>query len=155
MQTTVKLQYMYSYSPIIVFVFGVLLVGFIILIWPRKRKVASQKKEAKVKVAPVKSIPTVKEKYNEILVNIEKRYAQNEISGRTAYQELSKIVRDFVSEMTGIKVQNYTLEEIEKVNLPKVHEIIAECYAPEFAPKSSGNVQNSVKKARKVIGEWN
>lgn len=155
MQTTVKLQYMYSYSPIIIFVFGVLLIGFIILIWPKKRKKVSPKKEAKVKENVVKNIPDVKEKYNEMLENIGEQHAQNAISDRVAYQELSKTVRDFVFEVTGIKVQNYTLEEIEKANLPRVSEIITECYAPEFAPEGRGNVQDSVKKARKVIEEWN
>lgn len=155
MQITVKLQDMFSYSPIMVFVYIILVIVFVVVYWPRKKKELRKQEIPKAKVIPAKSIMDLKNKYIKILTDIEIRHSENKITDRMAYQELSALVRNFVFEVTGIKVQNYTLEDIKKANLPKLYELIAECYVPEFAAENNSNVQDSIKRARKVIGEWN
>ena len=73
----------------------------------------------------------------------------------TVGQELSKITRHFVYEATGIKVHNYTLQEIKGTNLSGLYSIISECYTPEFSVDKNGDIYGSITKARKVIEEWN
>lgn len=155
MQITVKLQDMFSYSPIMVFVYIILVIIFVVVFWPRKKKEPKKQEIPKAKVIPTTTIMDLKNKYIKILTDIEMRHSENKITDRVAYQELSALVRNFVFEVTGIKVQNYTLEDIKKANLPKLYELIAECYVPEFAAENNSNVQDSIKRARKVIGEWN
>ncbi len=155
MQITVKLQDMFHYSSIIVFGYIILVIVFWVIFFPRKKKKTEKQEVSKVPVIPKRNIVDLKNKYIRVLTDIEMRHAQNKLTDRLAYQELSASIRDFVFEVTGIRVQNFTLEEIKKINLPQLYELIEECYVPEFAAGYNGNVHDSIIKARKVIGEWN
>lgn len=64
-------------------------------------------------------------------------------------------MRMFVFEVTDIKIQNYSLKEIKKTNIPNLYELIEEYYEPEFASKSVGDFGISIEKARRVIEKWN
>lgn len=153
MPVTVELQDMFSYSPVAIYVgVGMILVLLALLI---VSKVIKKSNKPKVKEVKPQNVSKIKEKYDRLLVNLEKRHSAGEISPRIAHQELSKIIRSFVYEVTGIKVQNYTLEEIGSVDMPKLHELISECYVPEFAVENSGDVTALINKSRKVIAEWN
>ena len=154
MQITVELQELFSYVPVILFVLAGFAGVLIIFLWP-KRKGKAVKKAPKPKKVPKQSIPVLKDKYSQLLTDLEKNRLDNKVDDRQAFQTLSKIVRDFVFEATGIQVQNYTLSEIQAVNIPKLSELIAQCYVPEFAAKANENIYESINKARKVIGEWN
>jgi len=57
--------------------------------------------------------------------------------------------------MTNIKVQNYTLSDIEKINIPILYELVKEYYEPEFSKSSEGNILISLEKTRKVMESWN
>ena len=90
-----------------------------------------------------------------IVMDLEARYEMGKVSEKEAYQELSKYIRHFVHDVTGIRVQNYTLEDIGRLNMPMLYYLIAECYAPEFSADASGNLGESIRKAREVIYGWN
>lgn len=147
---TVELQEHFSYFPIILLLILGLLGALLILFLPKPKKNLPRPK----KIAP-QSIAALKDKYNRALTGIEQNRAENHITDRQAFQALSRVVRDFVYEATGIKVQNYTLTEIHAANLPKLYELISQCYIPEFAIEANANVFETIKKARKVILEWN
>ena len=89
------------------------------------------------------------------LIVLENKIDKNEITIRKAYQNLSSIIRYFVYAVTGIKVQNYTLEDIKGLNMSMLYELIKEYYRPEFAEKSLGDIKLSIEKTRKVIKKWN
>lgn len=150
---TVKLQESFSYFPVILFIFlglaGTLLILFLPLKFKKKKKVPVPKP------APPQSIATLKEKYIKVLNDIEQKRSEEAITERQAFQALSKVVRDFVYAATGIKVQNYTLMEIHAANMPRLYELISQCYIPEFAADAKGNVFEVIRKARMVISEWN
>ncbi|MBQ9609541.1 MAG: hypothetical protein IJV15_08885 [Lachnospiraceae bacterium] len=152
---TVKLQDMYSYSPVALIILTILIlipvIYFIV-------KIIISKNEAKpieVNYAPVKDISDIKDKYNRLIMEIIDRYNAGEMSDKDAYQRLSSIIRHFVYDMTGIKVQNYTLSEIASVNIPQLYYLIDECYEPEFSTEIKRNILETCEKARKVIIEWN
>lgn len=154
MQTTVELQDMFSYAWIPILVMILLLcviVVVIIVICSRKPK----NRIPVVRPVPIKNIFVIKEKYERILLEIAAKYQEHKITERVAYFELSKAIRHFVYEVTGIRVQFYTLEEIKMVNMPNLYYLIAECYVPEFAKEKHGDIHASIEKARKVIREWN
>lgn len=155
MQTRVELQDMYSYSFIMmavaaVFVLIPIVVLFVVLI----------KRMKKIKIKPIKKMTVenrenIKQKYLGQLDRLEKHCREQKISNRKAYQELSKITRHFVYQATGIRVHNYTLQEIKETNFAELYSVISECYTPEFALDKNGDIYGSIIKARKVIEGWN
>lgn len=154
---TVELEGMMAYSSIGLVIAILLLVAllvFIAVMLIAKRNKKNKGEEAIIHTPKPHKLEHIKTKYNNMLINIEQKRYANKITDREAYQELSKVIRHFVYDATGIKVQNYTLEEIGRVNIPNLYYLIAECYVPEFAAENVGNVYESINKARKVIVEW-
>lgn len=151
---TVELQESFSYWPVILFILagaiGTLLILFL-RFKPRKKKSHTPVPKP---VAPA-NIMTLKEKYLRALVEIEVKLSEDKINDRQAFQAVSRVVRDFVYASTGIKVQNYTLMEIHAAGLPRLYELISQCYIPEFAIESKASVYDVIHKARTVIAEWN
>jgi len=155
MQTSVSLEPPFSYS-IQYIILGLLIILTITIWWYLKRN--NKKLPVKVEIheeVSKKNIKAIKIKYLKKLLILEKKLDKNEIPIRKAYQSLSSIIRYFVYAVTGIKVQNCTLEDIKKLNMPKLYELIKEYYRPEFAEKSLGDIKSSIEKTRKVIKKWN
>ena len=73
---------------------------------------------------------------------------------RGGYQDLSGLIRDFVHDATGIKVQNYSLREIQKVGIPGLTALVQEYYEPEFARQSMADIRASMFRTRKAIELW-
>lgn len=156
MQISVKLQDMFSYSIYYIFIVFILVFALTIyFIVTRKKKTRDNEEEIIVKKAETKDLNAIKNKYIKKIENLEEKLNNKKISIRGAYQSLSSIIRYFVYEVTNIKVQNYTLREIERLKMPELSELIKEYYAPEFAKHSLGNIKESISKTRKVIEKWN
>ena len=157
MQTSIKLQdpFKYSVIPLIILLSVIFLITFCLIYL----KIRKKSKEVTVKEIPeknIKNIPVIKGKYINLLDSIEYKYKNNEITLRTAYQQISEAIRMFVFEITDITTQNYSLSEIKKLKLPHLYELIEEYYEPEFASKSIvGDFEVSINKARGVIKQWN
>ncbi len=160
MQTAVELQDMLSYSLVGPMLIGILLCAsvavFIIRKLVRKMKAGQQAVEPKEVIKPKETpgISVSKDKYCKLLTKIEYKYNTGVINDRQGFAELSKTIRLFVHEVTGIRVQNYTLAEIGEVGMPKLYELISECYIPEFKEDGSGDILAAVSKAREVIMQW-
>ena len=158
MQVTVELQDMFSYSLLLVIIAVILVMaigvtGYMILFKKKKKPVKPEVVTPEPVVVPLQG-EQLKEKYYAIMNDLEKRRGEGKVSNRQAYQELSGIIRQFVYEVTGIKVQHNTLDEIRKLNMPNLYAVIEECYAPEFSVDKNGNIYDTINKARMVIKEW-
>ena len=155
MQTTVELQNNFSYSiwPIIVVLLLIILFTIYIFLKQRKQERTLISVE-EIKLLEPKNIEVIKKKYIKKIDLLENKIKAEKISVRVAYQHLSNIIRYFIFEVTDIKVHNYTLLEIERLNMPQLSSLIQEYYAPEFAKQSIGNIKVSLEKTRKVIEEW-
>lgn len=159
MQTSVELQEPFSYDlwpmlvalAIAVIIFGYLIISYVI------KKVNVKNKAAKpvVQYRNPDKIAFIKSKYLKEIVKIENDYDSNKINLRIAYQRMSKCIRKFVHEMTGIKVQNYTLLDIKELNMPLLEALIEEYYAPEFAKRAEANTKESLEKTKRAIERWN
>lgn len=153
---TVELQDMMSYSK--VGIIGILCLVAVVLVVVIVALIIKARKNAPAPVPRIASenkIMMAKAKYNKLLMDLEARYQMGRLSEKEAYQELSKHIRHFVHDVTGIKVQNYTLEDIGRLNMPMLYYLIAECYVPEFSREGSGDLGESIRKAREVIYGWN
>lgn len=156
---TVELQDNYSMIPMFLLVLLVIAAIVFLIIWAAKEKRTEKKPAEKVPVpAPVNPrsrAMELKRKYDRLLIQLADEYGKNMVSDRETYQRLSRLVRDFAFEMTGVKVQNYTLQELRGMNMPKLTALVEECYVPEFAlDNCRGDAKETINKARKVIGEW-
>jgi len=123
---------------------------FVYLRPPKKKDI-----EKTVVIPTHKEIDAIKKDY---LLKIQKLlddFNNNKISSRLAYQSLSLLIRHFIYEATNIKVQLFTLKDIEKVGMPVLYELVSEYYDPEFSKISKGNIVSSIEKTRKVIEKWN
>lgn len=156
METTVKLQDLYAYSILPISIIAILVIAITIYILIDKIKKKNEVvKIENVKIVEPKNINAIKNKYLKRLDNLRKKLELNKITIRVAYQGLSTLIRYFIYEVTDIKVQNYTLSEIETLNMPFLTELIQEYYAPEFAKQSIGDIKQSIEKTRKVVEKWN
>ena len=156
MESSVELQSPFSYAvwPIVVAgcIAAVAILFFLILKYIRFRKI--KKNTPKIVVRPALDINAIKRKYLTELAGIDRDFNMGKEDIRGAYQRMSQCIRQFVHAVTGIRVQNYTLQDIKRLNMPMLYALVAEYYAPEFARKSEGDVRNSLDKTRSLIERW-
>lgn len=159
MQTSIKLQEPFMYSPILLIIILIIVLTMTVyLIYKLKGKKKVKEEYEDLKVIPeknIKNIPVIKGKYLEQLDSIYDKYQNRNIDLRKAYQLISETMRMFFFEITDITTQNYSLKEIKKLNIPNLYDLIEEYYEPEFASKSVGDFNVSINKARSVVKEWN
>ncbi len=151
MPTSVKLQDMFSYSfiPILILILCLLITTIILCL-----TFLNKTKNKEIVIIKPNNLNDIKNKYLKELDNLLLWINENKVSNRHAYQTLSKLIRNFIYEVTGIKVQNYTLSDIEKVNLPILTSLVREYYHPEFAKESLGDIISSLNKTKEVIIKW-
>ena len=157
MKTSVELQDPFSYMIIWIILAVVLIAGVIFCQYYFRKKLGDRlKKEKKIKIKKIaeKTLEGLKRKYIGEIVYIESDLMNNKISVRQAYQKLSLTIRMFVFEVTGIKVQKYTLTEIRRVNIPQLTNLVREYYEPEFAREARADVKTSLYRTRMLIESW-
>lgn len=153
MELKTELQEMFSYSfipIIIIFIILVCLIIFTILFIKKTKKQNIIIKQ----IIPKKDINIIKNDYLSRINNLLNDINNKKVSNRKAYQQLSVLIRNFIYEATGIKVQNYSLEEIKITSIPYLYDLIYEFYDPEFNKISTSSVKDSINKTVSVIQKW-
>ncbi|MCR5213560.1 MAG: hypothetical protein K6E10_04030 [Eubacterium sp.] len=157
MKTSVELQDPFNYL-ILWIILAVLFIGGVIAaqIILRKKLGDRLKKDKALKLKKISesTLEGKKKKYIGELLFIESDLMANKINIRQAYQKISMTIRMFVFEVTGIKVQKYTLTEIRRVNIPQLTNLVREYYEPEFARETRADVRSSLAKTRSLIEGW-
>lgn len=148
-QTELKPMFSYSFIPILIIIIAIISI----IIIPKLTKKKEIKKQ--IVIPNHKDLMEIKKRYLFKIQELENNFNNKKITNRKAYQELSNIIRNFIFEATNIKVQNYTLKEIEKINMPILYELVSEYYDPEFSIISVGNIISSINKTKTVIEKWN
>ena len=126
----------------------VLLVAwyFFVFFSTRRRK---QQTLATLKPRPYipPDLTNLKAKYQTLIDEVEQKYTTKELSARQVHQKLSYLLRMFVFETRGHRVDTLTLNDLTKA--------IEQFYMPEFAAVERGNVHEALELSRKVVAEWN
>lgn len=151
MQVTIEVRNMFTYSTLPIILLLIFILSRIISYIKKRHNL----KEITIIEPSIKDKSSIKKIYLSKIEELKIKVINNKISNRKAYQELSKIIRVFIFEMTNIKVQFSTLSDIKNINMPTLYELVSEYYDPEFAKVSKGNIINSIEKTRKVIEKWN
>ena len=157
MKTSVELQAPFQYMILWLILAVLFIAGVIIAQVLLRKKLGDRLKKAKqikLKRIAESTLEGLKKKYIGELTCIEMNLRNQKITVRQAYQKMSICIRLFVHDVTGIKVQKYTLSEIKKVNMPQLTNLVREYYEPEFALESRTDVMGSVQRTRAVIESW-
>lgn len=77
-----------------------------------------------------------------------------EIGPRTATQELSRIVRGFVQEATGVRASRMTLEELRRQPVAAVATAVERFYPGEFSAPGEPDAEAALVGARTVVDSW-
>ena len=155
MPITVELQEMHSYSQVLLMIVGIILAILLAMAVVLIVKKVNKSKVNVNKEITIEDREQIKARYLILLAGLENQCRGGKISNRKAYQELSKIARNYIYETTGVKVQNYTLDEIKGTNMSGLYNVVSDCYAPEFSIDKDGDIYVSISKARKVVEGWN
>ena len=157
MKTSVELQGPFSYLIIWV-ILAVLFIGAVVFsqIFFRKKLGDRLKKEKQIRIKKIaeSTLEGLKRKYIGELTCIEMDLRNQNITVRQAYRDrlFAGIILFF--DVTGIKVQKYSLSEIRRVNIPQLTQLVKEYYEPEFALESRMDVMSSMGRTRSVIESW-
>ena len=157
MKTSVDLQAPFNYF-IVWIILAVLFIAGVIFaqIYLRKKLGDRLKREKQIRIKKIAetTLEGKKKKYLAELSYIETDLVNNKITIREAYHKISHTIRMFVFEVTGIKVQHYTLTEIRRVNIPQLTNLVREYYEPEFARETRADVRASIFRTRSLIESW-
>lgn len=132
---TVELQPPYSFWT------GWLIAGLCLLaaaaflwfFWFRRFFRSGRKDELMIHRPPGREVPGIRQRYLTELRSLEQSFREEKINVRQTYQELSRLIRSFVFEMTGIQAGQCTLSDIRKLRIPALTSLMQEYYVPEFA----------------------
>ncbi len=151
MQVQTELRPAFHYSAVPIIICSVLFVcGLVALLLLLRKKPIKQV----VNIPKKKELSELKKEYLGRIGALKSDVASQKITNRRAFQVLSKLIRNFIFEATNVKVQNYTLRQIETLKMPSLTELIREYYNPEFAAKSGGDIMKSIEKTEGVINKW-
>ena len=149
MQSSVPFRPPFLYSHLIVIILIIALVVLIVMNFLPKRK-----NKVIIVKPPKKDLNLIKQEYLNKIDALKNKIDENKVSNKMAYQLLSKIIRDFIFDVTSINVKTVSLMEIEALNLPYLGELMKEYYPPEFAYFVDGNIHESITKTKEVITRW-
>lgn len=157
MESSVELQAPMAFQHIWAWLAAILIITAVFLqvfFRVRRARAGQVPKKIRIRKPPAALLPQIKEKYLRELFDVEGALGREDISVREAFQRLSAIIRGFVYEVTGIRVQNYTLYEIRQLNIKRLTKLIEEYYTPEFARTTRMKGFASIERTRGVISRW-
>ena len=73
---------------------------------------------------------------------------------RQAFQQLSPIVRRFVSDVAGIPAHTMTLDDLTSEHPGPLADVVAMMYPLEFSAVVDGDVRAGAERARRVVASW-
>lgn len=157
MQTQVQLQGPFMYLiiwPILVILFIAGVVAAQIILRKKLGDRLKKAKQIRLKKISEATLEGKKKKYIGELIYIESDLMKNRITVRKAYHRMSKCIRGFVRDVTGLNVDKYSLYEISAIGIPQLTNLVREYYEPEFAREARVDARSSLMKTRMTIEGW-
>lgn len=139
---------------------AVLIAGWFTYLWLAPRPETAPEPQAPVQ-QPQQQLfvptPTLRDAYIEVFDRIEHDAAVGKLSTRRAHIELSRALRQFVSDAAGIETPVLTLRQMEQHGLdPKLIKAMrGRLYPGAFAENPKLEVPGSAEVARRVVRAWN
>ena len=144
-----------GYSPIWLLIGLALLVGvvayFLIVVAATRRRVDEVVVHDD---APVELPVEVRERVRHGIDTVERRVRSGTLDRRAAHEELSSLVREYVTAATGIPADRMTLADLERSDLRGTARAVARFYPGLFAAAATDDVTGAIRAAREVIDGW-
>ena len=119
---------------------------------PRKKRVKTPRPpKAPAPITPDKARVKALNSIDRIVADL----SHGKVDIRESYQQLSMVMRIFVTELTGKDVTTLTLSELEQSDQKMLTDLIEKWYAPEFAMKTKADFMGDAKHAKRVVKTWN
>lgn len=102
-------------------------------------------------------VPTARDRALFELDQIGHQVAAGGLTERDGYQQMSRVVRTFVADMTGLPAQSMALADLNAAGVTSVAEAIALMYPPEFAPAPAPQyepIDHTLARARALVVSW-
>lgn len=93
-------------------------------------------------------------KYLRKIDDVERYVVNGKKDSKTAHQEMSLIVRQFVHAATGVHVDRLVYTEIKRLKIKPLSELVRDFYEPEFAEYSEADMLQAIKKSKELIKTW-
>ena len=159
MRAGTELREWVDYDPLWL-VIGCLLLSAIILwygfvFYSTRRRSHHSLATLKPKPYTPPDLTDLKQKYQRLIDEIEQNHTAEKLSSRKAHQKLSHVLRMFVVEINGHRVDTLTLRDLEKTRYKTLAAAIKQFYIPEFTAVEQGSVAEAVALARKTVASWN
>lgn len=103
---------------------------------------------------PVRSVPELQGIYLGEIDAILQRNAAGELSPRRTHAALSRAVREFLAEATGVPADKMTLTDLRATPYSGAAHAIAEYYPIVFGAEEARSVEHGAHAARQVISLW-
>ena len=91
------------------------------------------------------------------LDRIERSVADRAISAREAHQQISRVVRQFVTAASGLPAETMTLTSLRRGGPEQLAELVAVLYPPEFGPgdePARRELGTALAQARELVTTW-
>ncbi len=148
-----------SYEPLWLMI-GCMLLLMVALWYGAIFYLTRRKKQRTVASLPPRAytppdLTALRAKYLQLILEVEGHYTAKALSAREVHQKLSYLLRMFVFEIRGHRVDTLTLDDLKKTRYTELTAAIESYYLPEFTAVERGNVNDALALARKVVTEWN
>ncbi len=114
-------------------------------------------------VERLRTIPVIRDisarvlqrKFSAAVGHVADRHRAGELSGRQAYAEMSRILRNFVFYRTGVRAQYMTLGEVERGPAAAAAPVVKALYIRQFDVVDNPDVAAVAAQVRSAIRSWN
>lgn len=98
---------------------------------------------------------SIREKYVELIGEVEQSHRRGELTIRGAHQRLSMLLRFFAYESSGIDAPQMTLADLRETRATPLSDAVARLYPGAFREVERGSVDEASDMARRVVQSWN
>ncbi|MDO4773777.1 MAG: hypothetical protein Q4A37_01475 [Candidatus Saccharibacteria bacterium] len=158
MQRAAELREWVQYEPVWLIIGSILLVLLLgwygLVFWLTRKKKPRSLNTLAAKPYTPPDLTALKAKYLQLITETETAHANKSLTARAVHQQLSYLLRMFVYEVRGHRVDTLTLADLKQSRYTELAAAIEEYYLPEFASVERGSVTSAVATARKVVTEW-
>lgn len=127
---------------------------FVSVIFMTRRRKIPTLANAKPKAYTPPDLASLKSKYLLLITEVEQAYQSKQINARAAHQKLSYLLRIFVYEIRGHRVDTLTLGDLKKTRYLELTKAVERYYLPEFGAVEQGDVPSALVVAREVVEQW-
>ncbi len=149
-------QYVGGWLLLAVGIIVALLIGLLLVLSLTRPRLARSTERPDVPLAPAQVLDRLRGEYLGLIAEAEQRYRAGEVDARRANAELSRLVRAFVNEYSGLEAPVLTLEDLRARGVhPALIDALQRHYYPSvFRRGPAVDPAAGAEAARRVVTTW-